>query len=90
MGTAILELKDCKKWLRASRKPLKCRSDSRKHLKHLKYSRVRHRISRKQVHSQRQNRGKLLKSLWFLPIAFVKKLFKVQARYDADINDEWI
>jgi hypothetical protein len=90
MGAATLNLKDHKKWLSASHKPLECRSESRKYLKYPKYSRARHRMSRKQVHSQRQNRGKLLKSLWFLPIVFVKKLFRVQAGYDADINDEWV
>jgi hypothetical protein len=28
-----------------------------------------------------------LRSLWFLPIAVIKKLFRLQGRYDVDTED---
>jgi hypothetical protein len=64
------------------------RSRATRYPKYIRYSSKNHRNTRKEERSRKQ--GKLVGSLWFLPVAIIKKLFRVQLSCTTEIEDDLI
>lgn len=79
MDISLAYPKYCQQW----------RSRATHYPKYIRYSSANHRNARKAARS-RQKQGKLVKSLWFLPIAIIKKLFRLQLSCTSDTEDDLI
>jgi hypothetical protein len=66
------------------------RSRATHYPKSIRYSSANHRNARKESRSRRQRQGKLVESLWFLPVAIIKKLFRVQLSCISDAENDLI
>jgi hypothetical protein len=77
MDIPLAYSKHCRQW--------QCRSTH--YLKHIRYLSFNRQKNSKEARSREQRNGKLLKSLWFLPIATIKKLFRVQLGDTSNTED---